>query len=105
MSTSFLWELEKLRRRLGVQDQELKETVKELTRKPRGAKPQNDDENLARIRGGASLREVASDRGLSDAAQIKLARKNRRASREREYWKYIEELVDSFNDQFCRKRS
>ena len=105
MSTTFLWELEKLRRRMGVQDEELKETVKELTRKPRGAKPQNDDESLARIRGGASLKELASDRRLSDAAQIKLARKNRRASREREYWKYIEELCDSFSDQMMENKA
>jgi hypothetical protein len=105
MSTTFLWELEKLRRRMGIQEQELKETVKRLTRKPRGAKPQNDDENLARIRGGASLQELASDRGLSDAAQIKLARKNRRASREQEYWKYIDELCDSFGEQMTENRA
>jgi len=74
MSGEFLWELEKLRRRFGVDAEELRLATRELTRKPRGLKEQRH------------------------TGEITLARKQRRASRELEYWKNLEELVDLVGD-------
>jgi hypothetical protein len=70
LSRDFLWELEKLRRRFGVDGDELKLAVRELTRKRRGLTPQNYTEEITR------------------------ARKNRREARQLIYWTYLEELVD-----------
>ena len=74
MSGEFLWELEKLRRRFGVDAEELRLATRELTRKPRGLKEQRH------------------------TGEITLVRKQRRASRELEYWKNLEELVDLVED-------
>ena len=74
MSGEFLWELEKLRRRFGVDAEELRLATRELTRKPRGLKEQRH------------------------TGEITLARKQRRASRKLEYWKNLEELVDLVGD-------
>jgi len=92
--SDFLWELEKLRRRSGVDEEKFKEAVKELTRKPRGAKEQKDSEHLAEIRAGSSAKEVAADKGLSNATEIRLARKNRRATLTALYQEKIEEFVE-----------
>jgi hypothetical protein len=62
MSGEFLWELEKLRRRFSVDAEELRLATRELTRKPRGLKEQRH------------------------TGEISLARKQRRASREFEYF-------------------
>jgi hypothetical protein len=72
LSQDFLWELEKLRRQFDVDGDELRSAIQELTRKQRGLKPQNYTEEITR------------------------SRKNRRASRELEYWRNLEELADSF---------
>ena len=74
MSGEFLWELEKLRRRFGVDAEELRLATRELTRKPRGLKEQRHTGEITR------------------------ARKQKRASRELEYWKNLEELVDLVED-------
>jgi len=74
MSGEFLWELEKLRRRFGVDAEELRLATRELTRKPRGLKEQ------------------------IHTGEITRARKQKRASRELEYWKNLEELVDLVED-------
>jgi hypothetical protein len=74
MSREFLWELEKLRRRFGVDAEELRLATRELTRKPRGLKEQRH------------------------TGEITLERKQRRASRDLEYWKNLEELVDIVED-------
>src|SRR5215472_1186215 len=92
--SDFLWELEKLRRRSGVDEEKFKEAVKELTRKPRGAKEQKDSEHLAEIRAGSSAKEVAADKGVSNATEIRLARKNRRATLTALYQEKIEEFVE-----------
>ena len=92
--SSFLWELEKLRRRFGIDDEELKQAAKQLTRRPRGAKEQEDSEHLAQIRTGSSIKKVAAAKGLSDAAEIRLARKNRRATSKTLYQEKIEEFVE-----------
>ena len=78
MSGEFLWELEKLRRRLGVDAEELRLATRELTRKPRGLKEQRH------------------------TGEITLVRKQRRASRELEYWKNLEELVDLVGDDVLK---
>jgi hypothetical protein len=78
MSGEFLWELEKLRRRFGVDAEELRLATRELTRKPRGLKEQRH------------------------TGEITLARKQRRASREFEYWKNLEELVDLVGDDVLK---
>ena len=78
MSGEFLWELEKLRRRFGVDAEELRLATRELTRKPRGIKEQRH------------------------TGEITLARKQRRASRELEYWKNLEELVDLVGDDVLK---
>jgi hypothetical protein len=72
LSRDFVWELEKLRRRFGVDGDEFRSAVRELTRKQRGLKPQDYTEEITR------------------------SRKNRRASRELEYRRNLEELADSF---------
>jgi hypothetical protein len=92
--SDFLWELEKLRRRHGIDDEKLKEAVKELTRKPRGAKEQKDSEYLEQIRAGSSAKKVAAQKGLSDAAEIRIARKNRRAKSTALYQEKIEEFAE-----------
>ena len=74
MSGEFLWELEKLRCRFGVDADELRLATRELTRKPRGLKEQ------------------------IHTGEITRARKQKRASRELEYWKNLEELVDLVED-------
>jgi len=78
MSGEFLWELEKLRRRLGVDAEELRLATRELTRKPRGLKEQ------------------------IHTGEITRARKQKRASRELEYWKNLEELVDLVGDDVLK---
>jgi hypothetical protein len=92
--SDFLWELEKLRGRYGIDDEELKEAVKELTRKPRGAKEQKDSEHLAQIRAGSSAKKVAAENSLSGATEIRIARKNRRAKLTALYQEQIEEFVE-----------
>jgi hypothetical protein len=94
LSKDFLWELESLRRRFGVEDDDFRAAVKQLTRKPRGAKPQDDSQNLALISAGVSLSQVATEKGLSDAAQIKLGRKSRRAWLRSQYLQKIDEISD-----------
>ena len=78
MSGEFLWELEKLRCRFGVDADELRLATRELTRKPRGLKEQ------------------------IHTGEITRARKQKRASRELEYWKNLEELVDLVGDDVLK---
>jgi len=68
--SSFIWELEKLRRRLGLDDAQLKEAVKLLTRKTRGLKQQQY------------------------TGEITVARKKRRETLKREYLTKIAELAE-----------
>lgn len=96
MSRSFLWELEKLRHEFGVSAEEIREAAKALDRKRRGAKPYSDDRHLAQMRAGASARAVATSIGGRGAAatEVRISRKNRKATLRSEYWKRIEELAD-----------
>src|ERR1700741_4100509 len=68
--SSFILELEKLRRRHEIGDEELKEAVKQLTRKSRGLKQQDY------------------------TGQITTARKKRRETLKTEYLKKIAELAE-----------
>src|SRR5215472_7732809 len=79
MSGDFLWELEKLRRRFGLDAEELRSAVRELTRKQRGIKQQERTGEITR------------------------ARKNRIAARQIKYWGTIEELADLVGDSLKGK--
>src|ERR1700757_4947046 len=94
MSDDFLWELEKLRRRFGVDRREIEEAARALTRKRRGVKSLNDDRHLARLQAGATAREVADNIGGRgpDADQIRISRKNRKTILQSHYWSKIEEI-------------
>jgi hypothetical protein len=105
MSDDFSWELEKLRRKFGVGDEELKEEVRKATLKPRGAKPQRNDADLARIRAGASVRTIAVEKNLSNSTKILLGRKNKRAVRVDEYWQCLDQLIDLSGDEFSKSKA
>jgi hypothetical protein len=94
----FVWELEKLRRRFGVDGDELRAAAKQLHRKRRGVKPYNDDKYLSKMRDGASAVEVARSIGgcNADAAEIRITRKNRKLKLEADYWEIIDDFVDLF---------
>jgi hypothetical protein len=98
LSWDFVWELEKLRRRFGVDDDELRTAAKRLGRKRRGVKPYNDDQYLSKMQDGASAPEVAKSidcRG-AHAAEIRISRKNRKLNLEAEYWEIIDNFVGLF---------
>ena len=98
LSRDFVWELEKLRRRFGVDGDELRAAAKQLHRKRRGVKPYNDDKYLSKVRDGASVLEVARSvgGGGAHAAEIRITRKNRKLKLEAHYWRIIEDFVDLF---------
>ena len=81
MSGDFLWELEKLRRRFGLDAEELRLAVRELTRKQRGIKQQEHTGEITR------------------------ARKNRIAARQIKYWGTIEELADLVGDDSLKGKA
>ena len=81
MSRDFLWELEKLRRRFGLDGEALRLATLELTRKQRGLKEQYH------------------------TGEITCDRKNRRASRQHKYWRNLEELVDLFGDDAVKGKA
>jgi hypothetical protein len=81
MSGEFLWELEKLRRRFGLDGEELRSATWELTRKRRGLKAQ------------------------PHTGEVTLERKKRRASREDKYQKKLEELAELIVDDFVKGKA
>jgi hypothetical protein len=81
MSGDFLWELEKLRRRFGVDGEGLRSATRELTVKRRGLKAQRH------------------------TGEITFERKTRRVAREQEYWKSVEEIVDCIIDESVKGKA
>jgi hypothetical protein len=99
LAKDLLWELEKLRRQLGVDGKEIEAAAHELGLKRRGVKEYTrDHEHLARMRtGGMSARKIAAEIGGPDggaATETRISRKSRKANLQAEYWHYLEELAD-----------
>jgi len=94
LSKDFIWELEKLRRRFGVDGDELQAAAKRINRKRRGEPPFNDDKYLAKMRDGDSARQVAESIRGTFKDEIRISRKNRRTKLRQEYSTKLTKFVD-----------
>jgi hypothetical protein len=95
MPNDFLWELQKLCDRFGVDAEAYEKAGKLIFPLRRGPKPQKDDRYLEKIQAGASVQEaVGADADRAD--EVRIRRKARRAAVESQYYEQIERLAGLF---------